>query len=209
MILAAADAMALDLARSWVVGDAPRDVAAGKAAGCRTVLIVDPSLAPSPAALEQPTTKPDFVVSTLVEAVELIAKQTNKVPPPTMEAANRPVALQAPAHPVAASQNSISPAMAPTEKPAPSPQTTPVDLSRLELMTQQVVVELRKLNETHHDDFSISKLIAGIMQVLAVSAVMLGYFLYRHDAAYLQSWLLAAIFMQAFTVALLIMSRQK
>ena len=33
MILAAADKLALDLSRSWVVGDAARDIEAGKAAG--------------------------------------------------------------------------------------------------------------------------------------------------------------------------------
>ncbi|RMH23429.1 MAG: HAD-IIIA family hydrolase, partial [Planctomycetota bacterium] len=42
MILDAAEALSLDLARSWMVGDAARDCQAGRAAGCRTVLI-DPS----------------------------------------------------------------------------------------------------------------------------------------------------------------------
>ena len=35
MIHQAAEALALDLTRSWVIGDAPRDIEAGKAAGCR------------------------------------------------------------------------------------------------------------------------------------------------------------------------------
>src|SRR5439155_23237372 len=35
MILRAANQMALDLSRSWVIGDAPRDIEAGKAAVCR------------------------------------------------------------------------------------------------------------------------------------------------------------------------------
>src|SRR5207249_1472708 len=44
MLLAAADAMGLDLERSWLIGDAPRDIEAGHAAGCRTILFTDPSL---------------------------------------------------------------------------------------------------------------------------------------------------------------------
>src|SRR5215218_5779898 len=52
MILQAERQLALDLSRSWVVGDAPRDVDAGKAAGCRTVLVRDRSLKNSPAADE-------------------------------------------------------------------------------------------------------------------------------------------------------------
>src|SRR3954464_9299439 len=37
MILKAAEMLALDLSRSWVIGDAPRDIEAGHAAGCRTI----------------------------------------------------------------------------------------------------------------------------------------------------------------------------
>ena len=38
MILQAARDMGLDLSRSWMIGDQERDILAGKAAGCRTVL---------------------------------------------------------------------------------------------------------------------------------------------------------------------------
>jgi D-glycero-D-manno-heptose 1,7-bisphosphate phosphatase len=51
MLYSAAEAMDLDLKRSWLVGDAPRDIEAGHAAGCRTILFTDPSLKSSPAAL--------------------------------------------------------------------------------------------------------------------------------------------------------------
>ena len=50
MILKAAEALDLDLSASWVIGDAARDIEAGHAAGCRTILINDPSLPASPAA---------------------------------------------------------------------------------------------------------------------------------------------------------------
>lgn len=39
MLLEAAEAHDLDVARSWMIGDSPRDVEAGKAAGCQTLLI--------------------------------------------------------------------------------------------------------------------------------------------------------------------------
>ena len=42
MLLAAAQRHALDLSRSWMVGDSERDIEAGRAAGCRTVLIAPP-----------------------------------------------------------------------------------------------------------------------------------------------------------------------
>jgi D-glycero-D-manno-heptose 1,7-bisphosphate phosphatase len=39
MLLQAADALVLDLASSWMIGDTDTDVAAGHAAGCKTVLL--------------------------------------------------------------------------------------------------------------------------------------------------------------------------
>src|SRR5689334_8470585 len=76
MIHQAADALALDLSRSWVVGDAPRDVEAGKAAGCRTVLVVDPSLNPSPAAGAEAAVRADHTVSSLSEAMDVIERES-------------------------------------------------------------------------------------------------------------------------------------
>jgi D-glycero-D-manno-heptose 1,7-bisphosphate phosphatase len=45
MLLDAAGALSIDLGRSWMVGDTDRDVAAGRAAGCRTVLLDYPDTA--------------------------------------------------------------------------------------------------------------------------------------------------------------------
>jgi D-glycero-D-manno-heptose 1,7-bisphosphate phosphatase len=43
MLLDAAAELEVDLGASWMIGDTDGDVAAGAAAGCRTVLIVAPS----------------------------------------------------------------------------------------------------------------------------------------------------------------------
>jgi D-glycero-D-manno-heptose 1,7-bisphosphate phosphatase len=45
MLLDAAESLGLDLSASWMVGDADRDIEAGVAAGCRTVLIENPDSA--------------------------------------------------------------------------------------------------------------------------------------------------------------------
>jgi D-glycero-D-manno-heptose 1,7-bisphosphate phosphatase len=44
MLLQAADELGIDLPQSWMIGNAMRDVEAGIAAGCRTILIADPSI---------------------------------------------------------------------------------------------------------------------------------------------------------------------
>lgn len=80
MILKAARDLALDLCRSWLVGDAARDIEAGKAAGCRTILIRWPDVDPSPAAQVEPSIAPDAMVRSLAEAMDVILSQNKKAP---------------------------------------------------------------------------------------------------------------------------------
>ncbi len=89
MLLQAAEDLQLDLNQSWMVGDALRDIEAGAAAGCRTVLLQADWTNTSLADLrKQEATKagkktvargkkvePDFVAKGLVEAVRIIASQ--------------------------------------------------------------------------------------------------------------------------------------
>ena len=74
MLLLAAERLSLDLPRSWMVGDAPRDVAAGRAAGCRTILFRPPGVAASPAAAEAGAAGDDAIVSRLVDAIDFIVR---------------------------------------------------------------------------------------------------------------------------------------
>lgn len=74
MLLKAAGDLGLDLQRSWLVGDAPRDIEAGRAAGCRTILFVDANVRASPAAEEKLKTEPDYRVRSLSEAADLILR---------------------------------------------------------------------------------------------------------------------------------------
>ncbi|HRK32315.1 MAG TPA: HAD-IIIA family hydrolase, partial [Tepidisphaeraceae bacterium] len=72
MLLKAADKLALDLSRSWLVGDAARDIEAGRNAGCRTILFTDPDLPPSPAAAANASIPADYTASTLADAIDFI-----------------------------------------------------------------------------------------------------------------------------------------
>lgn len=72
MLLAAARERGIDLQSSWMVGDRWRDVAAGKAAGCRTIL-VECHYA------ERKAEAPDFTVTSLPDAAEIILQN-----PPTV-----------------------------------------------------------------------------------------------------------------------------
>jgi D,D-heptose 1,7-bisphosphate phosphatase len=68
LLLKAARELSIDLARSYMVGDSPTDVAAGLAAGCRTILLND---ADDPSVDGQ---RPDFVALDLAAAVRVIAE---------------------------------------------------------------------------------------------------------------------------------------
>ena len=72
MLKSAAKSLGLDLEASWLIGDSPRDIEAGFAAGCRTILLANPSIPPSPAASEPSSVDPDETVGTLTEAMDII-----------------------------------------------------------------------------------------------------------------------------------------
>jgi D-glycero-D-manno-heptose 1,7-bisphosphate phosphatase len=67
MLLEAAREWSIDLKRSFMVGDRWRDVSAGKAAGCTTIF-VDLGYA------ERQVDAPDFVVTSLAEAVKIVLR---------------------------------------------------------------------------------------------------------------------------------------
>lgn len=65
MLLAAADRFNIDLSQSWMVGDSPRDIEAGRAAGVRTIRVrTGHGSVPGP--------EPDFWADTLEDAVARI-----------------------------------------------------------------------------------------------------------------------------------------
>lgn len=73
MLLDVAAQLELDLADAWMVGDTDGDVAAGKAAGCRTVLISYPGSAHKRAG----HASPELCVSDLCAAVERLLAFTS------------------------------------------------------------------------------------------------------------------------------------
>jgi D-glycero-D-manno-heptose 1,7-bisphosphate phosphatase len=248
MILQAAEKLALDLSRSWVVGDAPRDIEAGKAAGCRTIWYKDTRLPQSMAARELMLTVPDAVVASLKEATDVIAREAlvrhagapemNSTPPPApAPAQSAPVAASGRGAPeeeretapvvTTSSSSSSGPRSVSSVKPlmqvlaqkraaaagvnenaahgAGSNAGPVVSTARLEELAEQILQALETRREVHEGDFSISKLLAGIMQIVALATLLLAYLMFHNS----EPVLLVAVFLQVFTVALLIMGRQK
>ena len=78
MLLQAARKLDLDLARSWIIGDSPRDIEAGHAAGCRAILLQWPELPRSPAADMPSPASPDATVANLADAMLFIAAKKGR-----------------------------------------------------------------------------------------------------------------------------------
>ncbi|HYO08605.1 MAG TPA: HAD-IIIA family hydrolase [Tepidisphaeraceae bacterium] len=298
MIHSAAEALALDQSRSWVIGDAPRDIEAGRAAGCRTILFTDPTLKSSPAALVQRKVEPDYICSTLKEAIDFIDRNTERAPEepaaapgesasaegepapaattvaadavPSFqdaatsdaranETADRDAATEieppAPTLDVAAavpvsppreekesptpvlafvvspkrdadadgpaveSASPAKPAWPATPSPAaaaepPTPtikkvlsQAQPRSSAKLESLANEILHELRRHREQPPTDFSVSKLMAGVVQVLVLFVLFLAFINRTTDS--LMPLLIFALTLQTMTIALLIMGKQR
>lgn len=181
MILKAAGELDIDLRQSWLIGDAPRDIEAGKAAGCRTILLNDPSLTRSLAAVaEAPAdVRADHTVASLAQAMEIVAGNGQANPGDPSEGA---------------------------ELPSTDPLPSAVQRrSSLEQTAEQILLEVRRRNEAPPADFSVSKLLAGIVQVLVLAVLFFAYIGHSNT----QNVLLVAVTLQAMTIALLIMGRQR
>jgi D-glycero-D-manno-heptose 1,7-bisphosphate phosphatase len=189
MILQAAEALALDLSRSWVIGDAPRDIQAGHAAGCRTILFSDPSLPRSPAAAEESAVEPEHTCATLAEALDYIQHH----PPPAIQekpAGTEPIPMPSASEPA-----------------APQARAAVAPLARIEAQLDRIAQELRQSSD-HKQDFSASKLLAGIIQVVVLAVLFVAY-LNRSDPPAQLNVLVLGLVLQTLTIALLIMGRQR
>ncbi len=79
LFLQAAKDLGIDLASSWAVGDSPSDVAAGKAAGTKTVYITSGGGSGSREEKRLSGIKADFTASDLPGAVKIILSRSSRV----------------------------------------------------------------------------------------------------------------------------------
>lgn len=76
MLLAAAGKHGIDLGRSWMIGDGTVDVQAGRAAGCRTILITALKISQIEQFVAMDNAMPDAVVKNLDDAWNVIHEHT-------------------------------------------------------------------------------------------------------------------------------------
>jgi len=196
MILKAAQEMDLSLATSWMIGDAPRDIEAGAAAGCRTILFRDDELTASPAAAEVQRVQPDFVVGSLDDAGRIIS---------SADFISLGDSITAPAH-----DNTDCGAQSPEHgetvgiRIAHDPRV-PDELNRIHATLDKILAQLGKPRMPA--PFSVSRLLGGVVQVLGLACLMVAIISYQ-DRTAVYWWLTWAIAVELLSIALLLMGRE-
>jgi D-glycero-D-manno-heptose 1,7-bisphosphate phosphatase len=71
MLMKAAADLRLDVSRSWMIGDSVRDIQAGRAAGCRTILLGG--------GVTDPEAKPDHTMSNFPAAADFILREYRRM----------------------------------------------------------------------------------------------------------------------------------
>lgn len=197
MLFDAAKALDLDLKQSWLIGDAPRDIEAGRRAGCRTVLLKEKLASESPAARERLHHEPDYVASSLEDAVDFIEMQFDNKP-------GKIAIADAVQNESKAIANALPTTPAPAAAPVSAAMKKPSDSDQVVLL-ERIVEELRRSNDPQQD-FSIARMLAGIMQGFAL-AVFFGAMLYRDTPPTFNMIMLTAIFLQMLVCGLVLLGR--
>jgi len=231
MLLKAAEDMDIDLSASWMVGDSPRDIEAGQRAGCRTIR-VRKRHETMPGDVEDEDVQADFTVRNLVEAARVILRQSGPQHP-TMadrtERADRDLIVaesedadvgeeyESPA--VTASAN--PPEFQPQECDMDSRYTEDIDdLSREapagspDRVRREILQHVRQIaRRDEAEEFSITKLLAGIIQMLALLALALVFYrMLRPSEGSMveaQIWATVAVALQVMALTFFVMQRDR
>ena len=170
MLLAAAKEMKIDLADSWMIGNAYKDVIAGKAAGCRTILIKSHTYMPVQQ-LDDPDA--DFEAINLKEAVnivkrEIMPKQSDETPEPAAELQEAQQSEPQPAQPIHKTEVAET-----TEQKIQEP-VSGASSQRMEQLLEEIKLLLKSRHRDElYSDFSAFKLFAGILQIVVLACLFI------------------------------------
>jgi len=179
MLLKAAREMDIDLGASWMVGDSPRDIGAGRRAGCKTVRI---RTGAAPLHGEDEDVSADHTVRNLVDAARVILRR-----------------------PAAAADEAAAQASQPDRA------VNPASMDDGEVR-REIFRHLRHLDRASDvEEFSFTKLIAGIVQILALLALLIVFWMMLSGSPAQQAtlWALIAIVLQVMALTFFMMHRSR
>jgi D,D-heptose 1,7-bisphosphate phosphatase len=193
MLLKAAREMDIDLEQSWAIGNSSRDIEAGKRAGCRTILIETQTRPIFVPLKKTPDAEPDYRAVNMKEAVNIIKKhyRTELKQPvrsfsvlrsrikklvTVTEQKQEPQPQPQPTVQERLIRRRLQPAAEPEQTPPAVEQ--PAEPDSPEQLLGDVLKELKNMNRnTSADEFSITRLLAGVLQVVVLFLLLIGVWL--------------------------------
>ncbi len=187
MLLQAAKDMDLDLSRCWMIGDQGRDIEAGRAAGCRTVLITENGLLTDSA-------RPTCSASGFQEAVRTVLDSEDL---PDTE--DEPEAQWDEPESEDSTEDEAGSATI-TESRAPEPIAGSDDLKRaINHLTEEIRSERLRRAE-----FTGFRLAAGLCQLLVLLLALLGLLQLGTTDAFMK-WMIGAALVQLLTITIVLL----
>jgi D,D-heptose 1,7-bisphosphate phosphatase len=217
MLYKAAEELDLDLRTCWMVGDAGRDVAAGQAAGCRTILLQHSEDSQADDETDEEST-PDFLAKNLVEAARIIqrgstSRESIAVPVAvTSEEPKNDPSSDSPNDPpkIPASPEDDSEMITDTPNRVFTAAESPVeDDSNIRKEILRHVRQMSKQAET--EEFSLINLLGGVVQILVILllAVVFWKALGKQQYAQALRWAVVAVVLQTMSMTFFLMARTK
>ncbi|MCK5472758.1 MAG: HAD hydrolase-like protein, partial [Planctomycetes bacterium] len=167
MLLQAADEMDINLSESWMLGNSSCDIEAGSRAGCKTILInqrIDQRQT------EPEKIKPDYQAVNMKEAANIIKMQNRSSTNTNIQ--TKPFIIK-PHHqvqPMQTQQDKTQP-----DLPKKEPNTQNVSEHKIEKALHNILEQLKSMHRDNiFDEFSTMRLIAGIVQILALASLFAG-----------------------------------
>ena len=208
MLLKAARDLDLDLSKSWMIGDSARDIQAGQAAGCRTILIDrdgEPKgkrgskgkgpggrgsrrAAGRRATPDQDSVEPNETAASLLEAVSIIERAAASGQSINDDDVERPAAADQPTTPAFAPPDQLAdPPPQSDDRADESPAPCSADRTNALLTDIRNLLD-RQQRDSFQEDFSLVRLFSTLLQMLAL---------------FLAGWGVLAMLNQELSVALL------
>lgn len=223
MLRLAAKELDIDLGQSWMVGDDDRDIEAGQAAGCRTIMLETRGST----LVQRGQARADYLAVNLQEAANMIVRYgsevfaetatTTALPPREADnAEGAPAATEGlPEHEPTGRDVDINVGQTTGkdnyESPPMDEQHERAKAPTGKTLLNEILREVKSINRQQgYHEFSVAKLLAGIVQMLVFLCLILAY---RYSCVpedrseAVQNCLLLALTFQTMTLTLMMMHR--
>jgi len=208
MLLTASYDIDIDLGQSWMIGSSSSDVEAGLRAGCKTILLDNPSHEKQ---LVPGRPNPDYQAVNINEAVNIIKKYHRSSDKHTAQTQPSPTAQAQPSPQVIEETHQPEP----VESAAPQAHAPEQNISsrKIEHLLSGITRQLKGMQRADmFNEFSIMRLMAGIVQILVLFCLLITVWLLMSPTRQDNSVLITlgfAMVLQMMALTFYIMQRRK